>query len=214
MLPPPNAVAAGRHFRIASAALILGAVLAGPLARPAAAGLIGDTVTFNGQSAVITGNGTTFDTTNPASGVPFTASFTGNSVTLVLNHQVADNLFAAGTFSFGFTFAHSTVTGVQYLSGTLPALAPQTPLDPCGEIADPNTFCTGFVNVVPQMDFAEGSVDGAHSITLDLGSFNLSPDTVTFEIDTAIPEPTGLAFILAPLALLLRRRRTVAEPGR
>jgi hypothetical protein len=214
MLPLPNAAFAGRRFSIASAALILATVLAGPLARPATASLIGDTVTFDGQSALITGNGATFDAIDPASGVSFTAAFTGNSVTLVLNHQVPGNLFAVGTFSFDFTFAHSAITGVQYLSGTLPAFVPQTATDPCGEITDPNTSCTGFVDVVPQLDFAEGSVDNAHGITLDLGSFNTTPDTVTFAIDTAIPEPAGLALVFAPLAVLWRRRRTVAEKGR
>jgi hypothetical protein len=71
-------------------------------------------------------------------------------------------------------------------------------------------ICSGEVSFIPPLSFVDTKILDPHSIEIDVSALSLTPDTVTFQIDTAVPEPTTLSLLLASvvgLGALGRRER-------
>jgi hypothetical protein len=194
--------------RLVFAAPIAAAVGIGASAT-ASADLLGDTVSFDGASTVITGAGAELKVFVPNAGT-VTADLTSDTLTLTIDHQVGGGTFAIGEHPFIFDFENSTIAALNFISGTVQPLAPTTPLNPCPPSSDPNLICSGEVSFIPPLSFVDTKILDPHSIEIDVSALSLTPDTVTFQIDTAVPEPTTLSLLLASvvgLGALGRRER-------
>jgi hypothetical protein len=187
--------------------LRLGVVLACLLLPlPASAGLLGTTVMLNGVATTV-GDGIEFQGLNSATGQPFTADFSNDGLTITIDNRVAGqpdllNIPFSGT-PFLFTFASPILNSVALIGGTIvsPASAAPPESDPCAG-TPPGEFCTGFVNVLPQM-VATTLAFSANSIGMSLsgGMTFRTTDTAMFSIQT-VPAPASAPVLLVGLAAL------------
>jgi hypothetical protein len=181
------------------------------VAAPAGASLIGDTVTYQGMTAPISGSGPEFVTTDPE-GRPVVIDFGADTLSLTIDPDVGGGVFLLGAppDSYVFSFGRRVVTGISYRSGPFQPLPPPDngpPLDGGGWI------CSCFQLAMPPTDYFDQLQAGGSGISFLLQDGGGGIVTETFSIVlagmAAVPEPASL-----PVLFLALLGLAVAVPAR
>ncbi|MBY0334782.1 MAG: PEP-CTERM sorting domain-containing protein [Acetobacteraceae bacterium] len=181
-------------------------------AQPAAAGLIGQSVTLGGVTATI-GQGVEFSgTISGAFSRPYTVDFSDAGVTITLDNVTGLPPGGLLTYQFGlpftFSFADPILAGIAYLGGDF--IAPVVPAPPAGCPPLPPGFyyaCTVMVGP-PQQSTLAVAATGIDMLLV--GGIPTGPTSIAnFSVQT-VPEPATAALLatsMLGLGLLARRRR-------
>ena len=190
--------------------LALAAVLS-LLAMPASAGLIGQSVTLGGVTAVI-GDGIEFSGTD-AWGQAYTADFSdAGLIVAVRNPQAPPGLSVFGqvAVTLRFTFAQPILQGVTFTGGTFSIPVAPSPPPGCPPLP-PDSYYACVINAQPPTQSTMLVAPASLDLNLTTGgvvALTGPATTASFTIAT-IPEPASAALLggaLLGLAAACRRR--------